>query len=373
MNLEFKSTKKYIEKSIHSIVSKVQNYKKGLPKDIESAQQTIEQALENLRSLKAKYLEMLQTEDKLLDICGKRVQHIVELKTHYKDSRELIEAYHLTRMDRLLLDYFLRERCYETAKAITREADLENFSDISVFLENERIAAELLKHDVGPAINWCVTHKTKLGNMKSTLEMELRIQEFIELVKECNYTSAMAYAEQHFAKYMEESPLLIKRVMALIAVHTSVLEGLSETTYSDLLSDDRWSMLVGSFERESYRMHSLTTESLLSLNLQAGLSSLKTVFCDDPNTKKEHCPTCSRLLGELAKTLPYSCHVHTSVVCKITGEIMDENNPPMLLPNGYVYSEKGLLARMNRAKATVTCPATNESFPWDKVKKIFFC
>eukprot|EP00826_Nyctotherus_ovalis_P051698 TRINITY_DN6471_c0_g2_i10.p1 TRINITY_DN6471_c0_g2~~TRINITY_DN6471_c0_g2_i10.p1 ORF type:complete len:277 (+),score=78.90 TRINITY_DN6471_c0_g2_i10:479-1309(+) len=276
-------------------------------------------------------------------------------------------------MDRLLLDYFLREGYYETAMAITREADLENFSDISIFHENEKIAAELLKHDLKPAINWCVTHKTKLGTMKSTLEMELRIQEFVELVKACNYTGAMAYAEQHFAKYIEDSPLLIRRVMALVAVHTSVLGDLSEERYKDLLSESKWKMLADSFVKESYRMHSLTTESLLSLNLQAGLSSLKTVFCDDPNTKKEHCPTCSRLLGELARALPYSCHVHTSVVCKITGEVMDENNPPMLLPNGYVYSEKGLLMKMNKAKGTVTCPVTNESFPWDKIKKIFFC
>ena len=27
----------------------------------------------------------------------------------------------------------------------------------------------------------------------------------------------------------------------------------------------------------------------------------------------------------------------SSIICRITGKIMDENNPPMMLPNGEVY------------------------------------
>lgn len=28
---------------------------------------------------------------------------------------------------------------------------------------------------------------------------------------------------------------------------------------------------------------------------------------------------------------------NSRLVCKISGEVMNENNPPMMLPNGYVY------------------------------------
>ena len=28
---------------------------------------------------------------------------------------------------------------------------------------------------------------------------------------------------------------------------------------------------------------------------------------------------------------------NSRLVCKISGDVMNENNPPMMLPNGYVY------------------------------------
>ena len=283
---------------------------------------------------------MLKIEDKLLDVCKKRVLHIVELKNHFKDSKELVEAYHLTRMDRLLLDHFLREGLFETAAIFTKELGLEDFSDVDIFLENKEIASTLMEHNLEPAIKWCITHKTKLSNMKSTLEMELRIQEFVELVKVSKFMEAVEYAKKHFKKYMDESPELIQHVMSLIAIHTSILGTMSEELYNEFLSADRWNKLATAFMKESYRLHSLTSESLLSLTLQAGLSSLKTTFCDDSTSKDDRCPTCSQYLNDLAKLLPYSSHLHTVVVCRITKEIMDENNPPMALPNGYVYSEK---------------------------------
>jgi len=283
---------------------------------------------------------MLQKEDILFDICRRRVQHIIDLKTHYKDSKELIEAYHLTRMDRLLLDYFLREGYFNTAEVFTKENGLEDFSDASIFRENKEIVDKLLQGDIEPAIKWCTIHKTKLGSMKSTLEMELRVQEFVGLIKDSKFNEAVIYARKHFTKYYEEAPELMKRVMSLIALHTTILDGLSEELYNDLLRSDRWRLLANAFMKESYRLHGLTAESLLSLTLQAGLASLKTVFCDDSGAKKDHCPTCSKLLKELAKELPYSYHLHTLMVCKITGEVMDENNPPMLHTSGYVYSDK---------------------------------
>ena len=54
-----------------------------------------------------------------------------------------------------------------------------------------------------------------------------------------------------------------------------------------------------------------------------------------------NCPSCDlNALGKLAKQLPLNHHVNSCIVCRITGEIMNENNLPMILPNGMVYSEK---------------------------------
>lgn len=42
----------------------------------------------------------------------------------------------------------------------------------------------------------------------------------------------------------------------------------------------------------------------------------------------------------LATPLPFSKHLHSKLVCHLTRELMNEDNPPMVLPNGYVYSLK---------------------------------
>ena len=44
----------------------------------------------------------------------------------------------------------------------------------------------------------------------------------------------------------------------------------------------------------------------------------------------------------LAGGLPYAKHQHSRLICAITKELMNENNPPMVLPSGTVYSEKAI-------------------------------
>ena len=52
------------------------------------------------------------------------------------------------------------------------------------------------------------------------------------------------------------------------------------------------------------------------------------------------CPVCSTLFNELASALPYSHSSQSYLICRISGEPMNEHNLPMSLPNGYVYGEQ---------------------------------
>lgn len=85
-------------------------------------------------------------------------------------------------------------------------------------------------------------------------------------------------------------------------------------------------------------MYHISESSLLITQLQAGLSALKTPVCYDPEMKNMNCPICSSQLGEMAKTLPFSHHESSCMVCRLSGVKMNENNPPMALSNGYIYS-----------------------------------
>jgi hypothetical protein len=52
------------------------------------------------------------------------------------------------------------------------------------------------------------------------------------------------------------------------------------------------------------------------------------------------CPTCNPHLAVLAEKVPMSHHVNSTIVCRISGEVMDSSNEPLAFPNGYVYSYK---------------------------------
>ena len=107
-----------------------------------------------------------------------------------------------------------------------------------------------------------------------------------------------------------------------------------------LYDPSRWDSLVRAFRLAVYNLNSLPTEPLLNLALYAGLASLKLPSCYDASCKNVDCPVCDPDLGVLAQEVPSSHHVNSTIVCQISGKIMNEDNPPMAFPNGYVYSRE---------------------------------
>ncbi|KAI9387705.1 hypothetical protein POPTR_010G213950v4 [Populus trichocarpa] len=49
----------------------------------------------------------------------------------------------------------------------------------------------------------------------------------------------------------------------------------------------------------------------------------------------------------------------SKIVCYVAKELMDTENPPLVLPNGYVYSTKALEEMAKRNDGKVTCPRTS--------------
>jgi macrophage erythroblast attacher len=147
--------------------------------------------------------------------------------------------------------------------------------------------------------------------------------------------------------------------------------------YSQVLFEQsQWDSLVDQFKQEFYKLYGMTLEPLLNIYLQAGLTALKTPypshamlffvvfacyhnlnlhyhnqnilfifsltlqrFCFEGNCPKED-PLSLVGFRKLAEPLPFSKQHHSKLVCHITKELMDTENPPLVLPNGYVYSTK---------------------------------
>lgn len=84
------------------------------------------------------------------------------------------------------------------------------------------------------------------------------------------------------------------------------------------------------------------------------------------------CPTCSEVGSQLCSTLPFAYHPHSRLVCRVTHNVMDENNPPVVLPNGRVYSRQGIDQLAQRSQdGMIKCLDTQEVFAASDVKPVY--
>ncbi len=60
---------------------------------------------------------------------------------------------------------------------------------------------------------------------------------------------------------------------------------------------------------------------------------------------------------QLAEGLACSKQIHSKLICPVTRELMNEHNPPVVLPNGAVYSERAVQDLANR-EGQFSCPST---------------
>jgi len=143
--------------------------------------------------------------------------------------------------------------------------------------------------------------------------------------------------------------------------------------YKELLDEGRWVDLVQQFRLENFNLYQLNNHSVFAVTLQAGLSALKTPICyrDSAGAKNPDCPVCSPHLNELARRLPFAHCAQSRLICYISGQSLNENNPPMMLPNGFVYGYNSLVTQASEHEGQVVCPRTKEIFRLDEAEKVF--
>lgn len=233
---------------------------------------------------------------------------------------------------------------------------------------------------------------------KSTLEFELRLQEFVELVRSGKSFPAIAYSKKHLAAWHDLHPSRLRQAMTLLAYGSKVPKN---ATYRRLYDLERWQFLANTFQDTAYSLTSLSSTPLLSLALYAGLSALKHPICVSSDVdemedgeavkweRKYDCPVCdAEGLGILAREVPSSQHHNSSLVCAMSGDIIDDNNPPLAFNNGYVYSrsvsliismgstvhpipQQALQDMADRTNGAVTCPRSGQTMNFREMRKVF--
>ncbi|GFQ06435.1 macrophage erythroblast attacher [Phtheirospermum japonicum] len=377
-----------VEKEVSAVITGVSSAADSdLSRD--DAVHQLNSLVSRLQGLKRKLEEGSRTEHMQAQRCRTRLEHL--------ESAEVdnLSEWNNIRLKRILVDYMLRMSYYDTAVKLAESSNIQyvKFSvdwnhilpvfdvgikmiyprvldlvDIDVFLEAKKVIDALQKKEVAPALAWCADNKSRLKKSKSKFEFQLRLQEFIELVRAENNMQAIMYARKYLSPWGATHLKELQRAMATLAFKSST----ECAIYKVLFEEKQWDYLADQFKQEFFKLYGMTLEPLLNIYLQAGLSALKTPFrfCYEDDCTKED-PLSQESFRKLALPLPYSKQHHSKLVCYISKELMDTENPPLVLPNGYVYSTKALEDMSNQNNGKITCPRTGLVCEYKEVVKAY--
>uniref|UniRef100_A0AAY4EZA7 E3 ubiquitin-protein transferase MAEA n=1 Tax=Denticeps clupeoides TaxID=299321 RepID=A0AAY4EZA7_9TELE len=385
LNKRFRAAQKNIDREashVTMVVAELEKTLSNLPA-VESVVCLLDGVVEKLSALKRKAAESIQAEGESAKLCKRRIEH---LKEHCGEQVASVGVWKRKRMDRMMVEHLLRCGYYNTAVKLAQQSGIEDLVNIEMFLTAKEVEESLERQETGTCLAWCHDNKSRLRKMKvinqcrvlaqskiivlllqSCLEFSLRIQEFIELIRQNKRMDAVRHARKHFSQAEGGQLDEVRQVMGMLAFSSDT----HISPYKDLLDPARWKMLIQQFRYDNYRLHQLGNNSVFTITLQAGLSAIKTPQCykEDGTSKNPDCPVCSKSLNRLAQPLPMAHCANSRLVCKISGEVMNENNPPMMLPNGYVYGYNSLLSIRQDDK--VVCPRTKEVFSFSQAEKVY--
>ncbi|TKA71995.1 hypothetical protein B0A55_07666 [Friedmanniomyces simplex] len=390
-----KSAQRHIEIANKGITTSIQSLTPhSTPADTLAA---LDATLLKAQTLKRK-LEALHAEEASLHRQQKaRINHIQELHEIPTIADVKYDLWSQTRLDRLLVDYLLRQNYLASARQLAEAKGIVDLVDIPVFEDCGRIEAslrgshgEISSGDMREALAWCAENKQALKKIGSTLELELRLQQFIELARTGEMgklMEAIVHARKHLVAGQDTEFGLRAGGLLAHAPDTMV------EPYRTMYSSARYLHLAALFLRTHHTLFALPAHPLLHTALSAGLSALKTPTCHSAHnphrgnfshprnttstsisrqsvppllTDTPVCPICSTELNELARGVPYAHH---------TKSYMEED--PVVLPNGRVFGRerlRGLNVKLGVPELRVRDPTDGlggTEWAWAEVRKVF--
>ncbi|XP_070541046.1 E3 ubiquitin-protein transferase MAEA-like [Ptychodera flava] len=367
LNKKFRNAQKNIDREVSHVIHVTNEIEKCLenkPVTVGAVASLLDSVVDKLSVLKRKAEESISQEEESVKVCKRRVEH---LKDHDNPNPSAVAQWKKKRLDRMLVEYFLRAGYYDTALKLATHTDIKDLTNIELFMVSKEVEESLLRRETSSCLAWCHDNKSKLRKIKSCLEFNLRTQEFVELIRCNKRMEAIKHARRFFANLETHQLAEVQKVMGLLAYPSDT----QISPYKELLDSTRWQLLVEQFRNDNFKLHQLNSNSVFTVTLESGLAALKTPHCYREDGKNPECPVCNKNLNELAKPLPFAHCAQSRLVCYLSGQVMNEHNPPMMLPNGYVYGENSLRAMAAEHDGKITCPRTKDLYTIDQAEKVF--
>lgn len=125
----------------------------------------LDSMISRMRGLKRKLTSCADEEKRLQQHSLARIRHLGELYSMQSLDDVKYEAWSRTRLDRLLVDYLLRNGYIQSAAALAREKDIEQLVDTETFMQMSKVRDSLRDKRVNEALAWCTENKKELRRM----------------------------------------------------------------------------------------------------------------------------------------------------------------------------------------------------------------
>ncbi len=117
----------------------------------------------------------------------------------------------------------------------------------------------------------------------------------------------------------------------------------------------------------------LPGECKLIVHVRAGLSSLqftkRNLNCVDIVSDGDN-PFQLAAFVHVSSSVPAAKYTRSKLVCHVTGQRIDEDNPPLAMPNGFVYS--ALAMDVLADSYAISCPKISRgTFPLSDLKRVY--
>lgn len=318
LNKKFRIAQKALDRGLSQIQTFESELEKGLDENAPAADITrlLGGVVEKLQVLKRKADESISDELSAGLECKRRLEHLrqqyVPLPSTIEVQLNATNRWKKIRLDRMIVEHFLRLGYYESAERLAMHSNIRELTNLDIFQTSREVEEDLKKRQTIKCMAWCLDNKSKLRKIASNIEFQLRVQEFIELIRADRRLDAVKHARKAFASYEKDQLKEIQKCMALLAFPTTT----DIEPYKSLFDPKRWHDLVLEFRLENYRLFQLSTQSVLGVTVQAGLSALKTPQCYSTCSKSINCPVCQPNFNEIAANLPFSHCAQSRLICR---------------------------------------------------------
>ncbi|KAG9393174.1 macrophage erythroblast attacher protein [Carpediemonas membranifera] len=283
-----------------------------------------------LKSLDGHIKDVTQFHQQLHGMCHNLVERARFIESNPTVTDERLAA--------LIADHFLRHNMRTVADAIATHHGITALCDFDILLDREQIHRALANGQTARATTWATENASKLKKLGSPFRARLALQDFRNAIVD-GRPDIMDWVRAEVTPYvMAPSSHMPELVSELQHLCGAALLDCDTRYHIDVTETGR--ELAAEFLSLCEQIHSSLQHGLLSSYMALGCTAVRTTHCT-PH-KGAACPTCDPTMHEIATRLPLSDKMVSKVTCRITGCLMDESNPPMMLPNGHVYSQAAI-------------------------------